>query len=752
MLFFIRINYFTYAEFNIKGFFWHNYSMGLEMKFTFVSANKNQSAMNKKVSKIIEILLCIVTSASILVLPCIWADKTMLDASLMPRMLVLSIVLLLQLLLWAFYIIKGGRFSFDRRETVIFGGIALFMLMHIVSCINAVNGFEAFFHLSKEFMFCLWFFFTYQLMKAYPSARGFLIKSITVTSAIFIGIAIWQLANADFSRYLAATDHRSFYLGEIMNNAYSTCSNKNLFASLLFITLPLAFYNIANFRRHNALSAIWCCVGAIVAITNLALVVLLLSRTIFVAIAISGVAAYIILCIYCLRFEPKNTGKPASSRLKITLIAIPAALLATGIVATTITETQIEKTVKERISLTINPEKYGYKDNEHGESSVAMRKIIWGKTLELIKEHPLVGHGPGQWQIVVPKYGVDEFGEKLRAGAMTFQRPHNDYLWITAEVGILGLAGYLIFFFGIIAIGISNIKHATHKWMVTFNILATAALIGWIFVSMVDFPHERIEHNVILLSICAIIMSSHTKPAEDTAAENGKVLTLGLLALCTAIAVIGFVQTLTFFNGEKNSRQIMNCYYNQNWNRILTLTRKADLSSYTINNFTAPTHFYKGIALSMTDNDKAAVVEFKKALKFAPYHILTLNACGTSYLKLEQYDDAAEMYAKTLSLSPHNHNALYDLAIMHYNKKDAKTAFDYISKIPLNMKKVPENIKNAVLKISRQAALADKDLYKADNLNAWLQDDNRILESIRKMQSENISFDQLLTDEVGRKN
>ena len=44
------------------------------------------------------------------------------------------------------------------------------------------------------------------------------------------------------------------------------------------------------------------------------------------------------------------------------------------------------------------------------------------------------------------------------------------------------------------------------------------------------------------------------------------------------------------------------------------------------------------------------------------------------------------------------------------------------------------------------------DLYNADNLNAWLQDDNRILDSIRKMQSENISFDQMLTDEVGRKN
>lgn len=707
--------------------------------------------MNKNVSKIIEFLLCIVTSAFFLVLPCIWAEDSMLDASLMPRLLVLSITLLVLLLIWVFNVIRGGRFCFDKTEIVIFGGIALFMVMHIVSCINVVNGHEAFFHVAKEFMFCLWFFFVYQLLKAYPSMRDFMIKSITAASAIFIGIAIWQLTQADFSEYLAATDLRSYYLNQIMESIYSTCSNKNLFASLLFITLPLAVYNIANFKRNNVFSTIWCCFGTLVAIVNLALVVILLSRTIFAAIALSGVAAYIFLCIYYLFFRPKNTGNPASKRVKIVLIAVPAVLLISGVVATTITETQIEKTIKERIILTINPEKYGYRDNEHGESSVAMREIIWGKTIEMIKEHPIIGSGPGQWQIVIPKFGVDEFGEKLRMGATTFQRPHNDFLWMTAEVGVIGLLGYLVFFIGIIVVGISNLRQKNDKSMVAFNILATAALIGWILVSMVDYPHERIEHNVIMLTICAIVLCDH-KSEKNSVTSNSTVPTIALMALCSVIAIVGFVQTLIFFNGEKNARQIVDAYYAHNWNRLLTLTRKADQSSYTVNNFTAPTLYYKGFAMSMTGNDKAAIVEFKKALKYAPYHIITLNACGTSYMKLEQYDEAAEMYGKTLALSPQNYIALYDIAIMHYNKKEAKEAFSYISKIPINLTDKPKDFEKAYLKICRQAVLADKDLYNSDKLNAWLQDDYRILASIKKMQAENIGLDQILANEIGLKN
>ena len=599
-------------------------------------------------------------------------------------------------------------------------------------------------------MLCMWFFVIYQMLKANPQMRDILIKTITVTSAIFIGIAFVQLANADFSKYRAATQHRSYYLTQIMEGIYSTCSNKNLLASLLFITLPTAIYHIFNLKRHSITYAVWFGIGIIIAISNLTLVTFLLTRTVIGAILLSAGVAAIILYVYILRIKPHKTGQPADKRIKIALIAAPVAAIIVGVGIVSLTDTQIEQTIKERFLLTINPEKYGYRDNEHGESSVAMRKIIWTKSVEMIKEHPLIGFGPGQWQIIIPKYGVDEFGEKLREGSLTFQRPHNDYLWLISEVGLIGFLGYLVFFIGIIIIGFTNIKRTSEKSTLVFNILAVSALIGWMFVSMLDFPHERIEHNLVLLSVCAIVLADNRRESV-TNEKQSIIVTISLATLCSAIAIIGFIQTPQFYNGEKTSRTILHLYYDKDWQKLVLITRKADQWPYTVNNYTAPTLFYKGIAQAMTGNDKAAIVEYKKALKAAPYHIITYNALGSSYMKLEQYDEAIKACEEALKLSSKNPTALYNLAVTHYNKKNFKLAYNYIAQIPDNITDKPENFEIACTSIAKQVILENRARYNAESLNAWLNDDKRIMATIKKAQADGCGIEETLLKELGSK-
>lgn len=685
-----------------------------------------------------------------LIIPTIWAENTTLDASLLPRHLALAIYLLAAIPVMVIFVIKGGRFSFNRTEKLIFSGLALFMLMHIVSCVNLINGHEAFFHILKEFMLCMWFFVIYQLLKVNQSMRDILIKTIVLTSAIFIGIAFVQLAQADFNKYYAATQHRSYYLSQIMEKIYSTCSNKNLLASLLFITLPAAIYHIVNLKRHDIASAIWFGLSIIVAIGNLTLVTLLLTRTVIGALLLSAGVAVIILYMYILRIKPRKTGQPANKRIKMALILAPAAAVIVGVGIIGLTETQIERTIKERLLLTINPEKYGYRDNEHGESSVAMRTLIWGKTFEMIKEHPLIGYGPGQWQIVIPKYGVDEFGEKLREGSLTFQRPHNDYLWIVSEVGIIGLLGYLAFFIGIIIVGFVNIKRTNNKSTLVFNTLAVSALIGWMFVSMLDFPHERIEHNLVLLAICAIVLADNHRESETE--ETGScVTTISLAAFCATIAIVGFIQTLQFYNGEKTNRIILQLYYNKDWQKLVYMTRKADQWPYTVNNYTAPTLFYKGIALEMTGNENAAIVEYKKALKVAPYHIITHNALALSYINLDQYDEATKACEDALKLSSKNPTALFNMAVLQYNQKKFGSAYDYISQIPTDVKDKPENFESAYISIAKQAVYENREHYNTAKLNAWLNDDKRIMATIKKSQADGCRIEETLLKELGAK-
>ena len=57
------------------------------------------------------------------------------------------------------------------------------------------------------------------------------------------------------------------------------------------------------------------------------------------------------------------------------------------------------------------------------------RVVLWKKTVQLIAEKPVFGYGGGNWQIAFPKTGLNEIwrAEDLN---VTFQRPHNDFLWI----------------------------------------------------------------------------------------------------------------------------------------------------------------------------------------------------------------------------------------------------------------------------------------------------------------------------------
>ncbi len=66
------------------------------------------------------------------------------------------------------------------------------------------------------------------------------------------------------------------------------------------------------------------------------------------------------------------------------------------------------------------------------------RLAMWRHTLDLIRDHPLLGVGPGSWKRAYPPY--DQRAMIRRDSSP--RRPHNDYLWIAAEHGLLGLAIY----------------------------------------------------------------------------------------------------------------------------------------------------------------------------------------------------------------------------------------------------------------------------------------------------------------------
>lgn len=76
-------------------------------------------------------------------------------------------------------------------------------------------------------------------------------------------------------------------------------------------------------------------------------------------------------------------------------------------------------------------------------SSIAVRISLWGNSWSLIKNKPLLGHGTGSFVEVFSQ--ISEDTAQLLSGK--HKTPHNNYLFVWFELGILGLILFVSIFF-----------------------------------------------------------------------------------------------------------------------------------------------------------------------------------------------------------------------------------------------------------------------------------------------------------------
>ena len=72
--------------------------------------------------------------------------------------------------------------------------------------------------------------------------------------------------------------------------------------------------------------------------------------------------------------------------------------------------------------------------------SMAVRRVMWGATLELILDHPVGGTGSTEFKKTYGKYVGDLDGWR----ANEVDDPHNQYLLVAGRYGLLGLSAFLV--------------------------------------------------------------------------------------------------------------------------------------------------------------------------------------------------------------------------------------------------------------------------------------------------------------------
>ncbi|MEI6890909.1 MAG: O-antigen ligase family protein [Pontiella sp.] len=127
------------------------------------------------------------------------------------------------------------------------------------------------------------------------------------------------------------------------------------------------------------------------------------------------------------------------------------------------------------------------------------RPKTWLDTLDMIKEKPLVGFGPGSYHFAFPEFRKRFSGARIISG-----HPHNEYLEIASEYGLIGLGLFAFAWgYGLIRILIFSLKtDQQHHAFMAMAFIGTA--VGTMVHSFFDFEMNEFQNAMVFSLLAAI--------------------------------------------------------------------------------------------------------------------------------------------------------------------------------------------------------------------------------------------------------
>ncbi|MDD5688033.1 MAG: O-antigen ligase family protein [Elusimicrobia bacterium] len=256
------------------------------------------------------------------------------------------------------------------------------------------------------------------------------------------------------------------------------------------------------------------------------------------------------------------------------------------------------------------------------------RPEIWMAAINMIKENPLSGSGPGNFEILFNKYNfpVDSIRSIARYGKST-RFAHNEFLQIAVEGGIFVFAAYIF-------ILIVIFKNATVKTAALTAVLA--CLLGH---SLVDFNLHLPATAIVFIFLTANVLYDKSGNNFNLKAGYGKYIKV-------------FFAVLFIFN----------------------------LFNYYFKPFDAEK--YKNKLDKLTDKESIKAVDiYKKIIRYSPNDFEYRRLVGEMFYLNNDRIDAIENLKRAIELNPNNPFAIMSLAKIYYDANEFSKADFYLKKV-----------------------------------------------------------------------
>ena len=564
---------------------------------------------------------------------------TILDFTLVPRLIAASVLLFLLLIL----IFKQNQ-SIQLKVDYIHLFYLSYLAWNLLSSFWAQTVSESIFENAKLLLAYFIFVIANYLLHQH---KDLFIKTIIQTVALIelclLVIVMSQLLS------LNQFNKASFYLVTGLNG------HKNLLSSFLFILSYFLIRGIFKFEDH------WKWIFLLNLFICLLTISILRTKSVWLGLAI-GLVFYTFSFIYNQSFLKKKF------KIKPTLLLIILVFLMNIFFL---------KLFHPIITQTIQSQTGNVQTKQMENSKIDLeRLIVWNKTYVVIKKHPLIGVGLGNWQIFFPDATLSGIwrAEDLN---VTFQRPHNDFLWILSESGIIGFNLYLLLIFSIL---ISFRQPENESRFFNTHHLTSAFVVGYLCISFFDFPKERIEH-LIWFNILLAVLSNHQeesffKKGLIKIRFNSVLFVISLLTLL-GIAIVGIYR----IKGEYYTRGLYSAKVTNDNQKVIQAGESAYSAFYSIDPTSMPIHWYIANARVNLKDQSKAHQDFLKAYQFNPYNRHVLNDLGSSYIMKGEIDMGIKKYQEASRISPRFDDPKLNLAAIFINQNKLNEAKSYLDSL-----------------------------------------------------------------------
>ncbi len=422
--------------------------------------------------------------------------------------------------------------EFRERTQVLFGfftnkiGIAysLIMVMALLSFSKAINIEEAILHFFKIFT-------------AFSAA--WMVSALVIyykEGIVVLALAMTILLCYDF---LVAMDGiKGVIRGTATDLAIKgSYSNKNILASAIFIKIPFAVW-LFYFRRENYLRLI----GAVGLTLGTLAVFFMSTRTFYLATILTVVIFVIYGAIDFFILKRRETG------VKV-LIHVGLVVIAFGIFSF-VQNYLYPQEVRQSTSFGARLAEVANQENQ----SNNLRKTAWVITAtDMIPNDPLLGVGIGNWKVRFLQYE-----NSYSPHYIYMYKNHNDFLELTAEVGILGglafVAIFLLAAFYFIKSTYKNKNSEQEQWF----FLPLFGLFAYSFDAFFNFPQDRPE----IQALFGIYVGIAVGLAVLYFGKNNKerklpTLAVGFIGAVAVVAMaLGVIVERMYFDSSKIQRMV----------------------------------------------------------------------------------------------------------------------------------------------------------------------------------------------------